>query len=59
VLGVGALPASPGYPSLQTSVSGDGNGPLRLFAKSGLLIRPRSTFELIVPGRFASRLSIG
>jgi hypothetical protein len=59
VLGVVALPASPGYPALQTSLSGDGNGPLRLFAKTGLLVRPGTTFELIVPGQFASRLSIG
>lgn len=59
VLGVVALPASPGSPALQTSLSGDGNGPLRLFAKAGLVIRPGSTFELIVPARFASRLRIG
>jgi hypothetical protein len=59
VLGVVALPASPGYPALGTSLSGDGNGPLRLFAKTGLLIRPGTTFELIVPARFTSRLSIG
>jgi hypothetical protein len=59
VLGVVALPASPGYQALQTSLSGDGNGPLRLFAKTGLLIRPGATFELIVPGGFTSRLSIG
>ena len=59
VLGVVALPASPGYPALQTSLSGDGNGPLRLFAKTGLVIRPGTTFELIVPARFTSRLSIG
>ncbi|MCW2936060.1 MAG: hypothetical protein JWM19_7022 [Actinomycetia bacterium] len=59
VLGVVALPASPGYPALQTSLSGDGNGPLRLFAKAGLVIRPGTTFELIVPGRFTSRLSMG
>lgn len=59
VLGVVALPASPGYSALGTSLSGDGNGPLRLFAKTGLLIRPGTTFELIVPSRFTSRLSIG
>jgi hypothetical protein len=59
VLGVVALPVSPGYPALQTSLSGDGNGPLRLFAKTGLVIRPGTTFELIVPARFTSRLSIG
>jgi hypothetical protein len=59
VLGVVALPASPGNPALQTSLSGDGNGPLRLFAKTGLVIRPGATFELIVPAGFTSRLSIG
>ena len=59
VLGVVALPASPRYPALATSLSGDGTGPLRLFAKTGLLIRPGTTFELIVPARFTSRLSIG
>jgi hypothetical protein len=59
VLGVVALPASPGYPALQTSLSGDGSGALRLFAKTGLVIRPGTTFELIVPARFADRLRIG
>ena len=59
VLGVVALPVSPGYPALGTSLSGEGNGALRLFAKTGLLIRPDTTFELIVPAGFASRLSIG
>ena len=59
VLGVVALPASPGYPALGTSLSGDGSGPLRLFAKTGLVIRPGTTFELIVPAPFTSRLSIG
>jgi hypothetical protein len=59
VLGVVALPTSPGYPALQTSLSGDGNGPLRLFAKTGLVIRPGTTFELIVPARFTSQLSMG
>jgi hypothetical protein len=59
VLGVVALPVSPGYPALQTSLSGDGNGPLRLFAKTGLVVRPGTTFELIVPAWSTSRLSIG
>jgi hypothetical protein len=57
VLGVVALPASPGYSALQTSLSGD--GPLRLFAKTGLLVKPGTTFELIVPAPFTSRLGIG
>ena len=59
VLGVVALPISPRYPALGTSLSGDGNGPLRLFAKTGLFFRPGTKFELIVPVRFASRLRIG
>ena len=59
VLGVVALPISPRYPALGTALSGDGNGPLRLFAKTGLFFRPGATFELIVPARFASRLRIG
>jgi hypothetical protein len=59
VLGVAALPVSPRYPALQTSLSGQGTGALRLFAKTGLVIRPGTEFELIVPARFTSRLSIG
>jgi len=59
VLGVVALPVSPRYPALQTSLSGDGNAALRLFAKTGLIIRPGTEFELIVPARFTSRVSIG
>ncbi len=59
VLGVVALPASPGYQALATSLSGDGPGAPRLFAKTGLLIRSGTTFELTVPARFTSQLSIG
>src|SRR5690349_14113204 len=59
VLGVVALPISPRYPALGTALSGDGNGPLRLFAKTGLFFRPGTRFELIIPARFASRLRIG
>jgi hypothetical protein len=59
VLGVVALPISPRYAALGTALSGDGNGPLRLFAKTGLFFRPGAKFELIVPARFASRLRIG
>lgn len=59
VLGVVALPISPGYPALGTALTGDGNGALRLFAKTGLVIRPGTAFELIVPGRFTHRLTIG
>jgi hypothetical protein len=59
VLGVVALPVSPGYPALQTSLSGYGSGALRLFAKTGLVIRPGITLELIVPASFADRFRIG
>ena len=59
VLGVVALPASPRYPALGTSLSGEGDEALRLFAKTGLVIRPGTTFELIVPAPFTNRLSIG
>jgi hypothetical protein len=59
VLGVVALPASPRYPALGTSLSGEGDKARRLFAKTGLVIKPGATFELIVPAPFARRLSIG
>lgn len=59
VLGVVALPISPSHPALQTSLTGDGNGPLRLFAKTGLIIRSRTAFELIVPNQVADHLRIG
>lgn len=59
VLGVVALPVSPGYQALETSPTGAGNGALRLFAKTGLLVKPGTAFELIVPGQFAGHLSIG
>lgn len=59
VLGVVALPTSPAYPALQTGLTGNGNGPLRLFAKTGLVIKGGTTFELIVPAEVADHLSIG
>jgi hypothetical protein len=59
VLGVVALPTSPAYPALQTGLTGQGNGPMRLFAKTGLVIKSRTTFELIVPTEVVDHLSIG
>jgi hypothetical protein len=57
VLGVVALPASPGLSrALQTSRTGAGS---RLFAKTGLSVRAGARFQLIVPTRLRSRLSIG
>lgn len=58
VLGVVALPTSPGYPALQTSLTGD-TGSGRLFAKTGLLVKPGTTFEIVVPAEFADRFGIG
>lgn len=59
VLGVVALPSSPSHPALQTIHTGEGHGPRRLFAKTGLIIRSRTTFELIVPAQVADHMSIG
>jgi hypothetical protein len=62
VLGVVALPTSPNYPALQTSRTADGDHPRRLFAKTGLIIKAKTSFELIVPPQIAApaaRLGIG
>lgn len=59
VLGVVELPISPETPALGTARTGNGAGPLRLFAKTGLVIKPGARFQLIVPAQFADRLSIG
>jgi hypothetical protein len=58
VLGVVALPTSPGYAALQTSTGGP-DPTLRLFAKTGLVIKAGTRFELIVPDQPAGRLGIG
>jgi hypothetical protein len=54
VLGVVALPTSPNYPALQTARTGDGNHPRRLFAKTGLIIKAKTSFEIIVPPQIAA-----
>ena len=48
MLGVVALPTSPAYGALQTSLTGDA-GAQRLFAKTGLQIKAGAAFDLIVP----------
>ena len=58
VLGVVALPTSPHNPALQTALTGEA-GPYRLFAKTGLLIKPGATFQLLVPTEDADRVGIG
>ena len=58
VLGVVALPTSPQNPALGTSLTGQA-GPQRLFAKTGLLIKPAATFDIVVPDQWANHLRIG
>lgn len=57
VLGVVALPTAPTDEALQTSRTGM-RGRLRLFAKTGLIIKPHTRFELMVPGRLRRRMAI-
>jgi len=59
VLGVVALPTSPGAAALQTFRTGDTNPATRLFAKTGLVIKADSTFELVAAGPSAASFSIG
>lgn len=60
VLGVVALPTSPHLRrALQTARSGLDDPSARLFAKWGLVIRPRARLRLIVPHGLANQLSIG
>jgi len=58
VLGVVALPIAPRYGALQTARTGM-HGRLRLFAKTGLLIKPGATFELVVPAALRRRMALG
>ena len=57
VLGVVALPTAPRYEALQTARTGM-HGRLRLFAKTGLLIKPRTRFELVVPAGLRRRMAL-
>jgi len=58
VLGVVALPTSPSHAALGTSAGGP-DPSLRLFAKTGLVIKAGTNFELIVPDQPADHLAIG
>lgn len=57
VLGVVALPTAPEYVALQTARTGM-HGRLRLFAKTGLIIKPHSRFELVVPAGLRRRMAV-
>lgn len=59
VLDVVALPVSPSYPALQTGRTGARSGRSRLFAKTGLVIRSRTSFEISVPTDVAHHVGIG
>ncbi|HSC03091.1 MAG TPA: hypothetical protein VLC49_07220 [Solirubrobacteraceae bacterium] len=59
VLGVVALPIAPKSAALQTGPSGLPDPSSRLFAKTGLLIRTGTKFELVIPPAWAGRLWIG
>lgn len=56
VLGVVALPVSPGYPALQTWRT---EASPRLFAKTGLFVRPGARLTVSVPSNQAQRPYIG
>lgn len=59
VLGVVALPTSKAADSaLQTALTGDHSLP-RLFAKTGLLVRTGTDFQIVVPPGSGNRLGIG
>ena len=59
VLGVVALPTSKAADSaLQTALTGDRSLP-RLFAKTGLLVRTGTDFQILVPSGSGRRLGIG
>jgi hypothetical protein len=60
ILAVVALPASPQIQrALQTGWSGLHDPAARLFAKWGLVIRPRARFRLTIPDQLRHKLSIG
>lgn len=57
--GVVALPIAPRAAALQTGPSGLADQSARLFAKTGLLIKTGTRFQLTVPPAWAGRLRIG
>jgi len=59
ILGVVALPTSAAGPALQTALTGDQPSSPRLFAKTGLLIKAGTDFQIVVPARAGDRLGIG
>lgn len=59
VLDVVALPTSSKATALQTGRTGDPDPAVRLFAKTGLVIKAGTKFELVVPDEAKDMVSIG
>ncbi len=59
VRGVVALPTSPRAEALQTGLTGEPFPALRLFAKTGLVIKAGMEFELVAPSLTGNRVGIG
>lgn len=59
VLGVVALPTSPRASALQTGLTREPGPALRLFAKTGLVIKTGVMFDLVVPSLRSNRVGIG
>lgn len=58
VLGVAGLPTAARAAALQTARTGERDRRIRLFAKTGLLVRAGAAFQLVVPPELTNRLSI-
>lgn len=59
ILGAVALPTAPRAAALQTGPSGQTDPALRLFTKTGLVVKRGATIEIEVPERVRGRLAIG
>jgi hypothetical protein len=59
VRGVVGLPTSPRADALQTGLTGEPSPALRLFAKTGLVIKTGVKFELVVSSPTGNRVGIG
>jgi hypothetical protein len=59
VLGVVALPTASRTAALQTSATSGGDPAVRLYAKTGLVIRAGTTFDLVVPEEAKDMVSLG
>ncbi len=58
-MGTVALPTAPRAAALQTAPSGDSNPAIRLFAKTGLVVKAGAKIELEVPKNARAQFAIG